>query len=259
MNQPGNEPVHTGFGRHGDTDVIEYPGVSVKGVTGIVLGVASALALVNPLFWVIPLVGVVVCAVALREIRISPQPLGGRTAALVGLGLALVFGTAGLSRQASHSWWVRHEAREFCRLWLQLLADDEPHKAHQLTLSPTDRQPIDAHLWDYYRTEPKALTGLKTFVEHALVRALLALDGRAQFRYWGTDRRDRLTGPLYAPTLEQIDQLFAVTYAGDGHKTTFFVRLAVARFVDSETGVVRWQVIGYRGGVRPGEDPHRRF
>jgi len=255
MNHASNESVGARFANHEDIDLIEYPKVSARSVVGLLLGVTSPLALVSPLFWVIPLVGVVVCGLALRQVRTSGRPVSGRTAALVGLALALFCGTAGLSKQASHSWSVRREARLFCRQWFELLAQGQPQKAYQLIEAPGAQQPLDDGLWEHYRKLPEARAGLQQFVQNPLVRALLALEDRAQIGYWKTERQIRLVGPLFAPIKERISQFYSVTYSNGHHRTTFFARLATVRTVDRETGRAGWQVVGYTGGVRPDSVP----
>jgi len=253
--------VATQFGDHVDVDQIDYAKFSRMSALSALLGVASFLALFSPLFWVIPLVGVVLSIAALRELGRGDRPLVGQTAARVGLALALVFGTAGVSRQTTHRWWLERDAQRYCQLWFQMLGEDQPQKAYQLNLRPTSQQPLDSDLWNYYRNVPKAGNGMKQFVKNPLVRTLLALQDRAEVHYWGAARYDRLKGTLMAPTRERIGQYYAVTYTErgtatqGGRKTTFFARLDVDRIVDAETGQTGWEIVDYQGGVRPESRP----
>ena len=251
MNQPSHDPAEIGFGDRVDVDQIDYAKVSRKSILSAVLGVASLLALVSPLFWVIPLIGIALSIAALSEIRASGGPLLGQTAARVGLALALLFGTAGVSRQTTHRWWLERDSRQIGQLWFQLLSEDQPQKAYQLNMRPLSQQPLDSDLWEYYRNVPKSGNGLKQFVENPFVRTLLALKGKAKVSYWATEQYDRFEGPLMAPTRERIGQLFAVTYTDKGRKTTFFARLDIDRVVDAETREVGWRIVSYQGGVRP--------
>ena len=235
-----------------DGDLIEYPPLSGKGLLGIVLGFAScwrsSARCSGSCRSLVP------CCARWRCARSTSAQYrsGGATVARIGLALAVLFGTAGLSRQASHRWWLRREARQFGALWFQLLTNDQPQKAYQLLLRPAVRRPLDENLWEYYERLAEARSGLEKFVRNPLVRALLALDGKVRIRYWGTEQCQRLAGPLFSPTIERISQLYALTYDNRGARTTFFARLSVARIVDPDTAKVDWQVAGYKGGVRPG-------
>ena len=252
MNQPSNAPARTKFGEHRNGDLIEYPPMSGKGLLGMVLGFASCLALVSPLFWFLPLIGAVVSVVALREVHVSAVPRRGATVARIGLALAVLFGSAGLSRQASHLWWVRREARQFGALWFQLLTNDQPQKAYQLLLRPAVRQPLDENLWEYYERLAEARSGLEKFVRNPLVRALLALDGKVRIRYWGTGQSERLEGPLFSPTIERISQFYALTY--DNRRRTDHVFCQVVGGQDRRSGYGRSQLADCRlqgGGAAP--------
>lgn len=255
MSPSSDAPVEIGFGDHVEVDQVDYAKFSPKSALSAVLGVASFLALLSPLFWVIPLVGVVRSIAALRELGSGDRPLVGQTAARVGLALALLFGTAGASRQTTHRWWLERDAQRYCRLWFQMLSEDQPQKAYQLNLRPTSQQPLDSDLWEYYRNVPKAGNGLKQFVKNPFVRTLLALQDRAEVRYWGAASYAHLEGPLLAPTRERVGQYYTVTYTEGGHKTTFFARLEVDRIADAETGQAGWQIVDYQGGVRPESPP----
>ena len=251
MNLPSHETIDVTQGAQHDIDLIEYRSVSAKSVIGLLLGFCSPLALISQLLWLVPLTGVAVCSVALYELRTSGSEIFGRRAALFGLALSLLSGTAAPSCQYSHRWLVRKEAKRFSQQWFQLLADGEPHKAYQFTLPPSSRQPLDDVLWEYYRVSDDARDELTTFVQQPLINTLLALKEEVRISYWETDLYYRMQGPVVFPTDEHLDQTYAVTFDDDHQKTTFFVRLGLLRMVDPKTDELNWRVVQFQGGVRP--------
>jgi len=240
----------------GQTDQVEetswYRAVSLKCVLGLALGVASPLAFLGPVLWLVPVLGIALAASGLRDVRRADRQLVGRTAGLVGLGLALLCGTAAASHETSRQWWIRAEAKEVASAWFDFLAADQPQLAHQLTVTPAARQPLDAAaLWDYYRRDSAAAEELEQFVAVPLVRTLLALGDRALVRFWSTEKQTRYGRSSTYRSLDQIIQVYAVTYAGPEERTTFFCRLILERVTDATSGRTGWQIARYRGGVRP--------
>lgn len=73
-----------------------YRPVSGLALAAVVLGAASALALVTPLFFVVPLVAVAVAVAALADVGRDGAAKAGRLAAVAGLALAAGFGAQAL-------------------------------------------------------------------------------------------------------------------------------------------------------------------
>ncbi len=69
----------------------EYAAVNVAAVVTAVLGAASLLALVTPFFLIIPLAGVVIGIIALRQLKLSAGTQTGFTVAVLGLVACVVF------------------------------------------------------------------------------------------------------------------------------------------------------------------------
>ena len=91
--------------------------------------------------------------------------ISGRKMALSGLVLSLLFLAAAPADWLVYRWMVRDEARQFSALWLKSLAQDEPQKAHQLTVAPPSRQPMDNRLWAVYRNGPRSRPDLENYVK----------------------------------------------------------------------------------------------
>jgi hypothetical protein len=227
-----------------DDDLAQYRALSVPAVAGLILGLLSVVALVDPLAWLVPLTGVVVSAVALRKIARAAPALTGRRAALAGLVLSVLFGTAAVADWTAYRALTRHEARQFALLWFELLAEREPKKAFQLTLSPRERHPADEGLTEFYREGPHWHRMLLDYVDRPLVRTLLALGPRAVVRYYET-RWQQSEGDR-----EKLYQVFAVTFDDGGQKKTFFVGLTLHR-IKLESGPAVWQIADSDTGFKP--------
>jgi hypothetical protein len=170
--------------------------------------------------------------------------MAGGKLALWGLLLSLLFLTAAPADWLSYRWMVAKEARQFAAQWFKYVTQDEPQKAFQLTTAPQSRQPLDDHLWAFYRNNPRQRQELDNYVKSSTVRALLALGARAQVRFYQTAAQAR-NGDN-----DEVNQVFAVTYEERGERTSFFV---VARMVRSRlgNGAADWRLVGADGGFRP--------
>jgi hypothetical protein len=228
-----------------DAQLIEYRSVSVLAVFALLLGLCAPLAMLGPVLWIVPALGVAVSVWALLAIAKSEGALVGRKAALTGLSLALVCGAAAASARVSEGWWLRGEARPVAARWFELLRDDQPLAAHQLTLTPGERATDASALESGYRDEENLRQSLERFVHNPLIRALLALGGKAEVRYYATESHHR------DGDQQRISQIYAITYPDDGRRVTFFGRLVLFRSLDRAAGKIHWQVLDYKGGIRP--------
>src|SRR6476646_8224154 len=66
-----------------------YRTLSVLAIIGLVIGIISWVALFHPLLIVVPLVGIGVSILALRQISTNPSVIAGHGVALVGLALCI--------------------------------------------------------------------------------------------------------------------------------------------------------------------------
>ena len=224
---------------------LEYRAVSKLAVAAVVVGLLAPMALIAPLLWAIPALGVALAVIALQQLSSSSGELVGRKAALTGLALSLTFLVAAPVRQASAHWYLHREAQAWGQLWFELLANDEPHKSHQLTLGVGMRQPLDAHLWDAYRDNSQLKASLEDFVEEPLVRALLALGPKAEVQFWGNVAQQA------SGKTSHVVQDYSVRYGTGDEKVTFFCRLTFERFTKRDSGQVSWRVTNRQGGVLP--------
>lgn len=114
--------VDTFPGTPADEMVATYRPVSAIAVVAAVVGLSAVLALLTPILWVLPLVGVAVSLAALADVGRRDAPKAGRLAALVGLCLSLGFGTQAVTTAAAAEWLARGRAESAVRLWLDSIA-----------------------------------------------------------------------------------------------------------------------------------------
>lgn len=227
-----------------DPDAAQYRAVSGFAIVGLLAGLLSLLAMAVPLLWAVAILAFIVNLKALRHIAANAPALLGRKAAIAGLACSAVALFAAPADWIVYRAMVRQEAQRFADLWFEYLRADQPHRAHQLTVEPTSRDPLDERLWNAYRDE-MGRSMLQQFVLKPEVRTLLALGDKATVRYYATESQwvegDR----------DQVYQTYAVTYPDSDGLKTFFVGLLLQRQVDTPTGFAYWHIPRTAGGVKP--------
>ena len=106
------------------------------------------------------------------------------------------------------------------------------------------RQPPNSRLWDFYRQAEKGRQDLEKFTALPVVRALLALGPRAQFRFY--DFSDQ----IHEDENDRVDLIYAVTYEESGERKSFFVLVYALRTKLADDRAV-WRILSVEGGVRP--------
>lgn len=96
-----------------------YRPISGLAVASALFGCVSALALVGPAFWVVPILGTAVAAFALRDVSREGRPKAGRLAALAGLALSIGFGTQGLTGSLVSNWIAQRRATAAVQLFVE--------------------------------------------------------------------------------------------------------------------------------------------
>ena len=228
---------------------LEYQSMERWAILGLVLGLLSAAAMIAPMLWLLPLMGVLVSAVALRRIRLDSER-SGRAAALLGLGLSVFFGVLPLARTATAWVILSDQARPVADQFFEFLRQDHPEKALMLHFTPDQRQPLDESLWIFYRNDNDAKAQLVKFDHHPLMRTLLALGKNADIRYYKT-HAVASDGPR-----AQVNYWYTVTYVDEtGKKTTFLVGVLLERKPTHDPGLNPWQIKDFAGGLDPTRAP----
>lgn len=95
-----------------------YRPMSALAVAAAGTGAAAALAVVSPLFWMLPLVGVALAVAALRDVDRPGAAKAGRLAALAGLALAAGFGAQAATTALATRWIACGRAEAAARVWV---------------------------------------------------------------------------------------------------------------------------------------------
>lgn len=221
---------HLPWGEAVEEDLSGYRSVSATAVGGLILGLLSSLAFSHPLYWALPIVGVLVNIMALRRIAHHAPLLFGKRAALLGLSLSLCFGLAAPSRAGIETWYYHTQARQFTMRWFTLLMRREPERALQMTVGKRMRLPTDDSLWARYAGSSYYRRALRMSVEQPAQRALLALGDRAQVRHYQHVSSHEIQGD------RRITDIYAVTFRNKGTLKSFFVEVTVSIKFDAESG-----------------------
>jgi hypothetical protein len=227
-----------------DADLATYRALAPQAVVGLIFGLLAPLAMIDPVLWAMPVLGTIFSAWGVRRIRNRGGELVGRKFAWTGLMLSLLFLAAAPANLLTYQVMIRKEARQFSALWFRYLSQEEPQKAYQLYMAPRQRQPLDDHLWQFYRNVPQQRENLEKFVKIPVVHTLLALGPKAQVRFYQT------AGNTSQDEDNQVNLDYAVTYEEQGERKSFFVLLRLLR-QELNNGQAGWRILNAEGGVRP--------
>jgi len=142
-----------------------YRAISPWAPLALLLGLASPLALVHPLLWLVPLAGVWVAWMGFKQIS-SDSGYAGRPALLGALALALLFGSMAPARYLTRHWMISREANRLAVQWIGMIRQGDLQQAHQWTLPPTERAGPEASLQLFYESSASSLAGLNRLQSH---------------------------------------------------------------------------------------------
>ena len=217
-------------------DSQSYRAISPLAIAACILGVASALALIHPLFWFLPVATVAVSVLALRSISRNSDALVGRKAALVGLAAAAFFGVWAPTSLALQRVVIPRHARPFAEYWLELLRDGRVHEAHQWTVGADYRLPADVDLEAFYQSDTDAKEDLKVFLDDDVLRVLLRAGRTGSPRFVRTLNVDG-NGKKSQATLD-----FEIATNGQTAEP-IDIRMEVERTLADRDRAVQWRVI----------------
>jgi hypothetical protein len=127
-----------------------YRPFSRAAIFAVPLALASTLALISPVLWIVPIVAVLFSAIALRATCFGEQPLLGKKAAIVGLILScFLLGYAPAQYLTSRSI-LCGQAASYANKWLDLVQSGRLAEAHQLHLMYYERVAPNTDLEKYY-------------------------------------------------------------------------------------------------------------
>jgi hypothetical protein len=226
-------------GLFGDSlGALPRPDICAAAVVGLLLGVASVLALLDLVLLFVPIAAVIVSIMALARIRALAPHLMGRRLALVGLALGLIFGLAGAMQPSIERRSLEYWALETAKEWFVALRNNEPELAHQLMKVKWMRQGDQIPLRKLYTGE-RARSDLEAFVTEDAVRLILA-NGKAshiRFREHVSLKSDSL-----AEQDDVVDVYEVTVPKATGMRETFLIEVTATRQLDLMRRLRSWKI-----------------
>jgi hypothetical protein len=224
-------------------ETTEYRSLSVTALVALLFGLASPLCFGHILLFLIPLVGIVLSLLALRQIAASDGALAGRGAALAGLVLCIGFGVAPFTRALVLRTTRTSQAEAFGRRWMESLAAGETEHAFRLTVDSTRRSPpIEPGM-----PEPKK-SPYELFLDLSVVQALTTAGKDADIRFAGTTE---YKAPKFNSVMVRQKYQIVPKAAGDAQPIEAILTLQRAK-LPSE-GRMRWLVVSLTDANQPAE------
>lgn len=234
-----------------------YRPISVWAVVSLILGCISAVTLIveSPMAWLAPVVAVAVSLAALWETWGAAAEKAGRTLAIAGLLLAVVFLSAGISRRELRRTWAAEEAEVVAQEWIEHVRHGRRRAAHTLSLAPSERCPADRPLSRCYREREDLQERLDKYVEEPYVRPMLLWGQQARYQLVDIPRRELFSstdvvGLLYEVTVQAADSTPAELPVGTMLPPTTrpaemprYLRLLLERKHDPRSHQTAWRVV----------------
>jgi hypothetical protein len=161
--------------------LVNYAAVSKAALGALALGLASPLILVAPLLLVVPLAGIVVAAVALRQIATSQPRMTGYWPATIGLCLSTLFLGWGMTYQVTRQAVLAKDAERMADAWLALVRDGKLQRADQLMRPGNERPRSDEELEQFYATDQEARDNLNSLFSREPMKSFRAAGPQVEY------------------------------------------------------------------------------
>ncbi len=171
--------------------LVQYRSISKLALLALGLGLLSALVLINPLLSFVALVTIAVALLSLRQIQGSGGQIVGRTPAVAGLCLAMLFLGWGLAARFSRSLTLEKHSREFAESWLDLVVRGDLQQADQLRAPATNRMRSPEKRKEFYANNPEALAGMNAFFNGPPLSDFIALGPAVKYEFDSMDGSER--------------------------------------------------------------------
>ncbi len=217
-----------------EPEVPEYRPLSGLAIASLILGLASVSALFYPLFWAVPLAAAVCALLALRQIRLRPAERSGGALAVIGLLLALLFVSWGVTHHLVRRQSLLRHAAPISNDWLQRMLEGRLEEAHQMFLESARRRPPGTDLKRYYRENDEARRNLETMYLNPCLKPLVEHGTEGELSLEGVARMEREDGVDYV-TLE-----YSYRFEENGTPRTILFHVRLSRYFDPIEGIAMW-------------------
>lgn len=240
-----SESSSTVFTNHSDPQLSPPQRLDPFAIVAFLLGVFSALALLGREFWACAGIGMMGCALIVIRMNRQRHAKSGVSLAMVGLALTITMATLAPTRHYLRTLKIRQQASVIGEDWLRSIISNRAYVA-LAALEMAENRLVDSQLEKFYRGDDQNRASYEQFVNRELIRALIALNGRARIQCYGTEDINSANGK------DVITNIFSVSYLETPtDRKTFFVRLVLERTDNPVSTTGFWRVKRYRGGVRP--------
>lgn len=159
-----------------------YRAISRAAIASLGLGFASVLTLVTPVLAIVPLAGISIAVLALRNIAQAGGQLTGRGLATVGLSLCTLFLGWGVARHTSRKIVAADHAQRQVEQFLEFVREGNLQAAHQYLLAADERARTPEDVESFYKTNPNAVKDSNTFFGNAPIRDFIAQGKDVRYR-----------------------------------------------------------------------------
>lgn len=235
-------------------------------LVAIVVGIASAVSLIHPVFLVVPALGFILSLLALRQLPVSDQKQSGRALAILGVCFSLIFASWAFGREYSRQRYLFSHARQYAEEWLDLLRQGKLYEAHQLSMMEGRRLEPGESLEKHYTPapapnltemnkkredadpgspeemremmkmmEPTPSDEFRAFTEREMIKRIRKLGPNCTFVF-----RANVTILKTAWETERVDQIFEAKGEIDGQPQSFLFKIQLER--NTQTGLGDWRI-----------------
>ncbi len=222
-----------GLFESGEVQSKGYRSVSRLAICALILGALAPLALIHPLLFAIPWIGLIVSWRALHNIARPDSSATGYGLAMLGLVMAVVFGSWAPAKIIVEHVVLSRQAREFSTRWIDLVREGKLQEAHRWMLAPIQRPDPRMSTQQFYEEN----VGLQQDLEEEFTNEpgnLIASNGKqGTLNYLGVDHIRGKTADC------EVDLIFEIDFADSDRPPIRFLT-SVRRVL--EDGVTRWQM-----------------
>ena len=202
-----DETATTTMNAGSESSQFAYRPLSKLAIVCLVLGLLSAVALVTPALWIVPLVAVLSGAVAWKSTARGES--AGFWFAVVGIVLASFWGAYAVAYHQVRLHGLKSSTRDYAVTWMQMVNGGEVDKALQfMSATKGDTKPPAVTYEEYYSEDPTRREALDDMLQRASIRTLVDHSGEM----------DYLRGNVkhYSKTTAVVSHVFRFTYEDEG-------------------------------------------
>lgn len=168
------------------TELADYRPLSLLAVAAAFAGIAASLANFQKVLFVIPIAGVVLSLLAIRDTNPDSTRIG-RKLALFGLGASILFGSFAFTRAAVERYVLINQAAEVAKGWTDIVRSGNLPQACEWMKLPGGRRQASVDLAEFYVKNEDAETYMKNVGSYPSIRRLLKINEDQEVKFLGLE------------------------------------------------------------------------